>query len=786
MIKSIFLILLPICLISGTLALNVLRDNNKTYSIMHIEDNETIKCDVKMNSDFKDQVICQFKNKLMQHNEPLENRYFKIDFFDNKIVVTPKYHYAYYPMKKSFIQDRTIDTYKGLSYRHWIVIGFKGKSTLYTKKKDSGLSFPIEFKKSTLPSIGELDFDLNPIEKNVNAKALVKIKALFFDKKYEKVIKEADYLLSEKKSIFTNEAKLFKIRSLDKIINEKDSKSKDDGLDPLDIIDLAQEWIEENPSNVHLAEMYMYIAKTYLKIGRYSKAKKYLDILESAYKDSKYNFLAKLANADRIYRVKDKDDAIKKYKEVLYNTKDFEVASMAALKLTKAYVDKKKIKKAKEFFDKILTANEPFVKSHAQEAYMLAKTFADNNESNVSLQIGTLLEKDIKNSQLDEDELKKNIAYWNEKAKNNDKAIALYKQYLEDEKYGKYRDFVSERLDKIMLNSDEKNETKKLAYLDTIMIRYKEDAIYAKALLAKANILLKDAKYKEILAMKEPLKKYGGETLLREVAKKQLAIDYHDKRCKEAVSLEDEYNISVEPSQEELAFNCYSELNAYKKALKISRNKMKSENLEEKLKWTYKSAKIYFKQGKNKALILAADDVDKLQKLLKSDKYNDLIYDKIEAYYYLGGYDELMLREVQKCERFFPNNVKNLDVYEKVLLYAKKRKDTSLIINYAKKMIDLQEKYHLSTYTPKIELDYIKALREKGRYKEALEEDIKLLYKKLNDAQRAQVLYIAGDLSEKFNKFKEAKEFYTKCGEIVYDTAWVELCSENLQILEDR
>ncbi len=785
MIKSIFLILFPIYLISGTLALNVVRDNNKTYSIMHIEDSETIRCDVKMNSDFKDQIICQFKNILTHDAEPLENRYFKIDLFDKQIVVTPKYNFEYYPLKKTFIKDKTIDTDKGLSYSHWIIIGFKGKSTLYTKKRESGLSFPIEFKKSTLPAIGELDFDLNPIEKNINAKALVKIKALYHDKKYEKVIKEADYLSSEEKSSFTNEAKLFKIRSLDKIINDTDTKSNDDGLDPLDIIDLAHDWIADNPSNIHLPEMYMYIAKTYLKIGRSSKAKKYLDILESEYKDSKYNFLAKLANADKIYRVKNKDDAIKRYKEILYNTKDFEVASIAALKLTKAYADKKKIKKAKEFFQKILTANESFVKSHAEEAYVLAKTFAENNESNVSLQIGTLLHNDIKNSQLDEDELKKNIAYWNEKAKNNDKAIELYKQYLDVEKYGKYRDFVSERLDKVMLGSDESNETKKLAYLDTIMTKYKEDAIYAKALLAKANILLKDAKYDEILSMKKPLKKYGGETLLKEVAKKQLAIYYHDKRCKEAVALEDEYNLSVQPSQEELAFNCYSQLNAYDKALSISKKKMKSDDLEEKLKWTYNSAKIYIKQRKNKALILAADDVDKLQKLVKTDKYNDIIYEKIEAYYHLGGYDELMLREVQRCEKIFPDSVKNLDVFEKVLRYAKKRKDISLIINYAKKMIALQEKYHLDTYTPKLELDYIKALREKGMYKKALEEDIKLLYKKLSDAQRAQVLYIAGDLSEKFKKFKEAKEFYTKCGEIVYDTAWVELCSENLQLLDE-
>ncbi len=786
MIKSIFLILLPLYAISGTLVLNLARDDNKTYSFMHLEDSQGITCSTKMNHDFKDQIICVFKTALNHPREPLENRYFKIDFLHKKVVVTPKYNFEYYPMKKTFIKDNRIETAKNAVARHWILIGFKGKSALFLKKKTRGLSFPVIFKKSALPAIGELDFDLNPIEKNSHAKALVKIKELYHDKKYQKVLDEVNYLLEGEQSLFNNEAKLYKIRALDKIINESDSKSHDDGLNPEEIIDLAKAWVKENPSNVRIPEMYMYIAKTYLKIGRASKAQKYLTILANEYPDSKYNFLAKLANADFIYKVKSKDDAIKKYKEILYNTKDFEVASMAALKLTQAYVAKNKIKKATQYFDKILHANVAFVKSHAQEAYKLANIFAENNESNVSLQIGTLLQEDLKKSHLDEDELKKNIAYWYEKSQDTDKAIALYKHYLEEEKFGKYRDFVSEHLDKIMLSSDEANETKKLAYLDTIMTRYKDDAIYAKALLAKANLLLKNEQYQAILQMKKELKKHGGTALLQEVAKKQLEKLYHDKHCKEAIKLEDEYNLTVTSKQESLAFDCYAQESLYDKALAISKRKIADKALDEKLKWTYKSAKLYGKLGRYKALILAADDVEKLQKILKTDKYNDIIYDKIDAFYQLGGYDELMLKEVQKCEKIFPNNVKNLDVFEKILNYAKKKRDISLVINYAKKMMDLQEKYKIDTYTPKVQLDYIDALRDKKRFKLALDETLKLLYKKLNDTQRAHVLYLAGDLSEKFDKIKEAKEFYTKCGEIVEDSAWVQLCSENLQLLDEK
>jgi hypothetical protein len=713
MYKSIFLILLPVYLISASINMNILRDNNQTYSIIHLEDSAKIACEMKMNETFKDELICRFFAKPLQRSEAIENRFFKIHFSPQEIKITPKYKLRYYAFKKTFIKDSVVDTHKKYPSMHWIIVGFKRDLGLFTKTNHAGLAFPITFAKRPLPSIGELDFDLNPLQKNQSASSIAKIKEAYHDRRYEKVLTETSYLLEEK-TLFESEAKLYKIRALDKIINTPNSKAKDDGLNPEELIDLSLEWIDENPSNERLAEMYMYVAKTYLNIGRASKAKRYLDILESEYKESSYNFQAKLANADRIYRAKSKEDAIKIYKEVLYGTDDFDIASMAALKLSKAYIEKKKIRKAKEFIQKVISANEPFVQAHPVDSYALAKIFADNNESNISMQIATLLQKDKQHNTLDEDELKKNIAYWHEKSQDIYGAISLYKQYLDVEKFGKYRDFVNERLDKVMLSSDERNESKKLAQLDTIMHKYKEDAIYAKALLSKANIYLKNNQFEAILQMKEDLQKYGGEVLLDEVAKKLLEKYYHDKQCKKAINLEDEYNLSIKTSQQEQAFNCYFQENMLEKALKISRAKMQSEDLQEKLKWSYNTAKIYKKLGKYKALILVADDIDKLQKIQKVDTYNDIIYDKIMAYYHLGGYDDLMLREVKRIEKLFPKHVKNLDVFEKVLNFAKKHRDQSLIINYAKKMIDLQEKYHLETYTPKLQLDYIEALKKKS------------------------------------------------------------------------
>ena len=784
MYKSIFLIFLPIYLISASIDINILRDNNQTYSIIHLRDSADIVCEVKMNDAFKDILICEFLGESLKKRELVENRFFKLDFSSKAVRITPKYHFDYYPFQETFIRDNELHAKSTNRYPHWIVVGYEKTTDIYHKKSKTGLGFPIEFASSAFPSIGELDFDLNPIVKTSNASALVKIKEAYRRKQYRKVLQLVEQFSDEEKTVFTDEAKLYKIRALDKIINDARTKEDDDGLDPMEIVDLAEVWVEDNPSSVILPEIYMIVAKTYLKMGRANKAKKYLDILENEYTKSRYNFLAKLTQADKIYKIKSKDEGISLFKKVLYGTEDFDIASMAAMRLSEAYLAKQEVKKAKDFLEKVVESNSAFIITHANDAYALAKRFADNNESNLSLQVALKVQKNLKDSMIDEDELKKNIAFWYEKSSNIDMAVQLYKAYLDEEKYGRYRDFISERLDKSMVNSTEENETKKLAFLESVMQKYKGEGIYAKALLAKADIYLKNGKFEKILSLKEDLKKYGGEALLKEVAKKEQERLYEEDKCKKAIELENEYNLTVAPKYEKKAFSCYVKQSAYQKALAMAKEKLKSEDLEEKLAWSYGAAKLYYKQGKYKSLILAATDVEKLQKLVENSGYDDLIYEKIEGYYYLGNYDELMLKEVQKCEKLFPGAIKNLDVFEKVLMYAKKNQDTSLLLNYAKKMIELQEQYHIETYTPKLQLDYIKALRDKGRDKEALKVVLKLLYKKLNDTQRAHVLYLAGDLSEKQGNIKEAKGFYAKCGEIVDDSAWVELCSENLQLLE--
>jgi tetratricopeptide (TPR) repeat protein len=199
----------------------------------------------------------------------------------------------------------------------------------------------------------------------------------------------------------------------------------------------------------------------------------------------------------------------------------------------------------------------------------------------------------------------------------------------------------------------------------------------------------------------------------------------------------------------------------------------------------YKILNIYSKQGEHKSVIKLSEDIEKLSHILSTDKYNDICYVKAIAYYNLKEFNDLLLIEADKAQKLFPNDIRNIDLFSNVLRRAKKTRDNIQIKLYAEKIIDLQKRHKINDYSPMVELDYINALKALKQYDKALKEDIKLLYVKLTDKQQANVLYIAGDLSIKLDKKKDAKEFFTKCGLIVEDNPWLRLCSESLKLLEE-
>ncbi len=786
--RLLFLIILPLHLISTTLIINTARDDDKTISILHLIDSEKILCEEVLDEKFQDKIICHL-SKPVKNSKPIENRFFKLHYYKNNVVITPKFKMNLYAFQGDFIENSEIVQYSEKVKRpHWVVIGYEKEPISFHKSDEDGLNFAIDFQKKDFPFIEELDLNGNPAKDVSHAEIMNRLKQFYRDKKFDMALNECDRIFKNRHSTFYNEAKLYKMRIFyDQLSSEKGMEK----IDPYELIDMSNEWLSSNPSNIHIPEVLLFLSKSYLSLGQNLKAQKYFDLLSEVYPKNRFTHLAQIIHADKLSRSGQNKMAIKIYKKVLYTTEDRYVASLASLRLSSTYLTSSDVNEAKKFFDKVMSGNRDYIKNNLKDSFRFAKKFADNNETRLAIDIGNIIKKTPNDGSLNEDEFNKDMAVWQEKVGNKHRALKLYYQYLDKYPSGAYSAFVQTRIDRLLIDSNESNKTKRLAQLDSIMSKYKGESIYKKALLQKAQILLEEKKYQEILNMRDILKKYGGDVLLKEVASIIAKNSLKEGNCAKSMSMLNDYNISMESMNQEQIFDCLMRINDYPKALKLAQKFAKSDNLEDTLRWNYETVKLFSKMGKYEDLIILSKDVEKMANMMKlsslSDDrtYDDVIYDRIFAFFNVDAPFNLILEDVKKIEKKFPKNSKNLDIYSLVLKEAKKRKDDLMVINYAKKMIDLQNLYKLDIFTPMVELDYIEGLKRLGKFRKALKLDLDLLYKKIDDKQKAHVLYLAGELSQRINKIEESKSFFLKCGEIINDSAWRKLCVENLKLLKE-
>jgi tetratricopeptide (TPR) repeat protein len=151
---------------------------------------------------------------------------------------------------------------------------------------------------------------------------------MYKEKKYNSVVRIANRVIEKNaNSIFLPEILAYKIRALD----EQKKYPQ--------LIEVSEPWVETYTTHKDLPEMMLLTAKAYLKIGNTKKADYYIDVLIRDYKKSIYSQLATIYKADRLQSMIKEAEAMILYRRVLDNTKDVEVASIAANKLAGGYTN---------------------------------------------------------------------------------------------------------------------------------------------------------------------------------------------------------------------------------------------------------------------------------------------------------------------------------------------------------------------------------------------------------------------------------------------------------------
>ena len=221
----------------------------------------------------------------------------------------------------------------------------------------------------------------------------------------------------------------------------------------------------------------------------------------------------------------------------------------------------------------------------------------------------------------------------------------------------------------------------------------------------------------------------------------------------------------------------------YKEAIALANKNVKKKklNIQDRLFWLNLEANALLKRSNFKKLLSVSNDLATL-----SDAYNQKEYKKSALYYQffalfgLKQYNKALLI-AQTIEKNYKNEFKNIEVFQKIVNYAKMIDNNTLLINYAKKIISIQKIYKSFVLSPQIELALIKSLKSIAKFKEAKDVAKELLQRVQASQTRARVLYELGDISLNLKEKTEAKKYFKECSKIK-KTSWSSLCKESLSI----
>ena len=789
--KLLLLILFTSQLFSLTIVLNSAKEGGKAYAVLHVEDDEPIDCQVIPQNLDKKIYLCRFKKIVKTPIEPKKMSLVNIDFLEKDkefyLRIEPKVKSKLVITKNSLFVDAEVsDKVKQGTIKHWSILLYE-KSPFPKKISNEKINFPIMYSKNVKPYIGALDLNGAPISyvQSKDIKLYLKLKKSFNNEKYLDVVEDSLNVVKKyPQTIFKSEFMLYRLRAIEMGIDEKNEKMEEK-FDSNNIVNEGKAWIKSFPSDDDIPEVLMLIAKAYLKMGSKSDANYFMDILITEHEDSPFTRKAILAFADSLYNSRKKEQAIKLYLDVLYSAKDLDIAAEAAIRLSNKEMNRGKTDKAREYLLKVLEANHEYLLKDREESYALAQKLAKNMLYDVAAKVTDVLIPDLKKSDESREFLVRDSGLWHAKANDIKEAYDRLQQYLEEYKYGDYKDDVQISLDELFFELNETNETKLANYYDELIEKY-QNKIGDKAVVEKAKLLLSQKRYEDVLKMQSALE-YISENnttskYVTTASSTLVVLALKEDKCSQAVNYIEKYKLNLEKFDSKKVFECFIRTSRYTRAKNLSENYIKEGKLKSRNEWMQKYLLSLYKLSKHANVVSVGEDVIKMSKSLKTKTQSDTLQ---MLFFSLMKLDKLekAIDIAKQIEKNNPKKLKNSDVYIKIVQRARADRNDLLLREYANKIVALQKKHKSNIYTPDVELSLIGALQRLEKTKEALVIAEGLLEKKISLKQQTRAYYNAGELSMKLNKNEDAKEYFMKCKEVKIESSWKDICEQNLKLL---
>lgn len=761
------------------------KEEGHPFSILHLRHSSPFTCAATKN-EFGDekQIECHFPSPAGKTFSPISNPYLSIKGTSSpegyRITITPKAKMKLMPVPFNLTKEVQTYRYDVTKASHWTVIGYGKKLPLITLPSDSpSINFPVKIPKENLPYVGGLDLKGNPVKiaQAEDVADYLHMKKANEAKNYDKVLELAGYALKKyPDSVFKNEHMAYQIRALH---NKEDYEA---------LIGAAKRFLRDYSSDSSVPEVLAYTANAYSKIGQTGDADYFYDRLFDEHADSQYAAIGMIYKAKQLEAAGSPKRAMLYYQKALEISRDVDVASKAAFKLAQIELEKGNTEDAKAYVDKILKANPNYLREVRSDAMNMADSFVYRKDHSTGIRITEALLKTAEKKTPEHEMLLRNIGIRLANADRKGEALKRLNEYLDSYKYGEYAEEVRRAKDGLFFEEGERNVTEGINKYDELIARYGNDSVGKKALYKKAQLLLKEKKYKEVLELEGELHRLDTtdypktNEIISQSAIGLEKVYLKEGKCAEAMALQKMYKIKLLPQWDALTFDCALKTAQYPAAKKIAQPHLKSKVLSERQVWLSRLVKTHFALGEYKEAIKGGEELVSLLKVEPNPPLNDIHRTMFDTAQRLGD-GEGMIRHIKSVEEAFRNDFKEIERYTQMVSLGLKRKDEAMVQTYARKVMALQSRTKTYTQSPYIEFTLAQSLQNIGKDADALKVLKSLDSRKLNAEKRARQQYLIGAIAQSLGQKEQARAAFNASIKADKDSPWGKLAKDALGLL---
>ncbi|MCX2682656.1 flagellar protein [Campylobacter sp. MIT 21-1685] len=784
----VILICTIIKLFAFELVLNTGRQDNEPFAILHLTNGLEFTCqqkDIEGTMYFECIIAGMVNNELQNQNFAAFDLTFNKEEQKITIIITPKMRARMFDLSQNIYQDKELSS--SISHKS------KGFTFVFTPfldavKQDNGLDFSIDFPHESLPYIGALDLNSEPvfIPQSADINTYIRIKNQFEKANYAQVAVDAQNAINRyKKSIFMSEFILYKLRAQAKLYTEDPSIRNQEILEQM--IQEAKNWTRTYTSDKNFPEVLNIMLRTYIVLARRSDVDYIMSIVENEFADNYFAELSKLDYADYIYNLGEKERAVQMYENVYFGTKNLDLAARAAVLLAKNELLNTNIQRAMQYVQTILQANPKYFGKDIKKSLELAKLFADKKHFDTSANIYKNTFSVMPRINPDYEETLKNLALVLTQSSNPNEAEKYINLYKDEYFDGKYLTDINKASDEVFLFLGDNNASLLHKKYQDIFNRYlvQDENIAKKALNEDIKLYYKEGNISAILNRKNEIEKAqipSASKFLEQAAVQTLKNQLQEDDCIQAVQTFNQftsYDIGQKIDNKKQMLQCFQRTSRKEQALMYADKNFD----EDSVFYGLQKANMLFDDKQYARVVDIAKNIAN-SKILKSEEEQfRAYYLQFVSYLKQGDYNQAV-KILQILESFTPNFTL-IESYVSLLNYANEHNMQTTILNYAPKAIDYQNLKGVNLFSPNLEFMYLEALQKESSYDESLSILQDLLKLRLSDEDRARALYIQSRVYEKIKDTQKQKESLKLCIELETNSSWQDLCRDKNQILQE-